>query len=59
MWVTSGAEVVLIIVILFLVGIGYGGFLIGQSDFKQQAIGHGYAEYCSDTGNWSWIGECE
>jgi len=59
MWVSSGAEVVLIMVILFLVGIGYGGFMLGQMDFKQQAIDHGYAEYCSDTGNWSWVGECE
>lgn len=59
MWVTNGAELGLIVVALILIGVFFLGSFMGQKDFKQQAIEHEYAEYCPDTGKWSWIGECE
>lgn len=55
----SGFEVAVIIIIMICAGIFFGGSYYGKYEFKAQAVERGYAEYCSTTGNWSWIGECE
>lgn len=49
-----------------LFGFVFGVFLAGVSSlisltdtWREDAIEHGYAEYCSQTGYWAWKGECE
>jgi hypothetical protein len=54
----------------FFVGLITGGFLLifgvnvmisNERDtyWQKQAIERDYGEFCSRTGKWAWIGECE
>lgn len=52
----------IILLMVFLIGFGVGvGVFAGTeiSAWRSQAIERGYGEYCSTTGKWAWIGECE
>ena len=44
-------------------GIGLGaGVTTAQQNvhaLMKDAINHGYAQYCPDTGAWAWKGECK
>lgn len=51
-------EGALIILVCVIAMIFLGGMYAGKVELKHQALEHGYALYCPDTGEFSWKDEC-
>lgn len=32
---------------------------VQDGTWKQEMIDRGYAQYCQDTGEWAWLGDCK
>ena len=45
------------IVMLLLLG-GFGATVIVNSEWRDETVKRGLAQYCPDTGEWAWKGEC-
>lgn len=45
--------------VLLLFGVGFLIYKERDTYWQKQAIERDFGEFCSRTGEWSWIGECE
>ena len=51
---TSYRLLVLAVIVTLVIALKLQGY-----KYKTEAVERGYAEYCPDTDNWAWKGECE
>lgn len=40
-------------------GVGFYNASVQEDEYQRQAVSRGYAEYCIDTTNFAWKGECD
>ena len=41
-----------------MLGLLVGGSLVGEA-YREEAVERGYALYCPNNGNFSWVGDCD
>ena len=56
--IASGFEGAIVILIVIVVAIFFGGQFYGNSLMQKEAVSRGYASYCPADGNFAWLGEC-
>lgn len=56
--VTLAALAFAVIVTLMLFGPYYFAWSTTDEQWRREIVSRGLAEYCSQTGNWAWLGEC-
>ena len=49
----------IVVVMLLMAGFDSANLSEINSRWQKEAIERDYGEYCSRTGEWAWIGECE
>lgn len=53
------ASFVGVVGLIAIIAAGFGSAAITRSEWQTKTIERGLAQYCPDTGEWAWKGECD